>query len=174
MPILVMLLHLTQNLAQTKNIGHLVSFLGSISLARPLFGAALLFDETEASFTWLFETFLATHNGKQPRTIYTDQDAAMGKAIKIVFTESYHGLCTFHIMQNAVKLLSPVKDKEEEEGEKEEEEGEEEEDEEESHILSDFSACMYGHEEKASFEEAFQIMRSKVHKQIWLDSIYKV
>jgi zinc finger SWIM domain-containing protein 3 len=51
-----------------------------------IFGATLLFDETEALFTWLFETFLAAHNGKQPRTIYTDQDAAMGKAIKIVFT----------------------------------------------------------------------------------------
>ena len=38
-------------------------------------------------------------------------------------------------MQNAVKHLSPVKDKEEEEGEKEEEEGEEEEGEEESHNL---------------------------------------
>ena len=51
-----------------------------------IFGAALLFDETEASFAWLFETFLAAHNGKQSRTIYTDQDATMGKAIKIVFT----------------------------------------------------------------------------------------
>jgi hypothetical protein len=37
-----------------------------------IFGAALLFDETEASFTWLFETFLAAHNGKQPKTICID------------------------------------------------------------------------------------------------------
>ncbi|XP_066333734.1 protein FAR1-RELATED SEQUENCE 9-like [Miscanthus floridulus] len=35
----------------------------------------------------------------------------MGKAISKVFTESYHGLCIFHIMQNAVKHLSSVKDK---------------------------------------------------------------
>ena len=73
----------------------------------------------------MFETFLAAHNGKQPRTIYTDQDATMEKGIKIIFTESYHGLCTFYIIQNAVKHLSPVKDKEKDEGEKEEE-GEEE------------------------------------------------
>ena len=63
-----------------------------------IFGAVILFDETEDSFTWLFETFLAAHNGRQPRTIFTDQDAAMGKAVKKVFTESYHRLCTFHIM----------------------------------------------------------------------------
>ncbi|XP_008670011.3 protein FAR1-RELATED SEQUENCE 5 [Zea mays] len=81
----------------------------------------------------------------------------MGKAIPNVFTESYHGLCTFHIMQNVVKHLSPVKGQEKE-----------------SHILSDFSACMYRYEDKIEFEEAFDSMRSKVHKQTWLDSIYKV
>ena len=53
-------------------------------------------------------TFLAAHNGRQPRTIYADQDAAMGGPIEKVFTESYHGLCTFHIMQNAVKHLTQV------------------------------------------------------------------
>ena len=131
-----------------------------------IFGAAILFDETEDSFTWLFETFLAAHNGQQPKTIYTDQDAAMGKAIKNVFTESYHGLCTFHTMQNAIKHLS-VKGQEEEEGEGDQED-------EEPHILSDFSACMYGYEDKTEFQETFDIMRSKVHKQTWLDSIYKV
>ena len=33
---------------------------------------------------------------------------------------------------------------------------------------------MYGYEDKEAFEEAFDIMRTKVHKQTWLDSIYKV
>ena len=131
-----------------------------------------MFDETEASFTWLFETFVTAHNRNQPRIIYTGQDAAMEKAAKKVFTESYHGLCTLQIMRNAVKHLSPVKCNEEEEGEKEvQEEGEEED--EESHILKDFSACMYGYEDKVAFQEAFDILRSKVHKQTWLDSIYK-
>ena len=75
----------------------------------------------------------------------------MGKAIKIVFTKSYHGLCTFYIMQNVVKHLSPVKDMEEEEGQEKNEgqDKEEDEGEEESHILYDFSACMFSHEDKA-------------------------
>ena len=55
---------------------------------------------------------------------YTDQDTAMAKVEKIVITESYHGLCTFHIMQD------------------------------EEHILSDFSACMYDYEDKEAFQEA--------------------
>ena len=101
----------------------------------------------------------------------------MAKAIPKVLIESYHGLCTFHIMQNAVKHLSPVKDEEKEEDTQEgegEKETEDKEEDEESHILSDFSACMYGYEDKAAFQEAFDLMRSKVHKQTWLDSIYKV
>ena len=101
----------------------------------------------------------------------------MAKAILKVFTESYHELCTFHIMQNAVKYLSPVTDEKKEEDTQEgkgEKETEDKEEDEESHILSDFSACMYGYEDKAAFQEAFDLMRSKVHKQTWLDSIYKV
>ena len=103
----------------------------------------------------MFATFLAAQNGKQPTTIYTDQDAAMGKAIKIVFTESYHELCIFHIMQNVVKHLAPMKGTEKEECEEKDEGQEEDEGEDESHILYDFSACMFGHQDEASFEEGF-------------------
>ena len=84
---------------------------------------------------------------------------------------------TVHLSHNAEcwqAFLSPMKGKEEDEGEEKDKGEEEDEGEEESHILSDFSACMFGHEDETSFEEEFQIMRSKVHKQTWLDSIYKV
>ncbi len=49
-----------------------------------IFGAALLYDETANSFVWLFKTFLNVMSGKKPKTILTDEDAAMAKAIKIV------------------------------------------------------------------------------------------
>ncbi|XP_043710597.1 protein FAR1-RELATED SEQUENCE 5-like [Telopea speciosissima] len=68
-----------------------------------IFGAALLYDETVPSFKWLFETFLETHGQKKPKTIFTDQDAAMARAIGEVLPETWHGLCTWHIMQNGIK-----------------------------------------------------------------------
>lgn len=111
-----------------------------------IFGAALLYDETFESFKWLFDTFLATHNQKQPRTIYTDQDIAMGKAIEHVFTEAWHGICTFHIMQNATKHLPSNRNSE-------------------TNLLTEFSSCMYDHGDKVKFEEAFDAMRKKVQKQ---------
>jgi hypothetical protein len=63
-----------------------------------VFGGAFTYDETFKSFKWLFQSFLKAHNGQQQKTIYTDQDVAMGKAIVEVFSEAWHGLCIFHIM----------------------------------------------------------------------------
>jgi zinc finger SWIM domain-containing protein 3 len=42
--------------------------------------------------------------------MYTDEDIAMGKAVGHVFSATQHGLCTFHIMQNAIKHLCSHKD----------------------------------------------------------------
>jgi hypothetical protein len=53
-----------------------------------IFGAALLYNETEYSFKWLFEAFLEAHKQKHPRTIYTYQDMAIKNAISMVFPNS--------------------------------------------------------------------------------------
>jgi zinc finger SWIM domain-containing protein 3 len=126
-----------------------------------IFGASLLYDETFDSFKWLFEAFLSVHNEKQPRTIFTDQDSAMGKAIDRVFSESKHGLCTFHIMQNAIKHLPSKRKDGETENTLEEGDGEGN----GSSLLKDFSACMYEYDDPETFEEAFKVMRSKVKTQ---------
>ncbi|KAF1885991.1 hypothetical protein Lal_00032301 [Lupinus albus] len=47
-----------------------------------MFGCALLADETAVSFTWLFKAFLESMGNQQPKTIFTDQDASMAKAIR--------------------------------------------------------------------------------------------
>jgi len=62
-----------------------------------IFGAALLFDESANSFVWVFRNFLKAMSGKQPVTIFTDQCAAMEKAIKLVFPNASHRLCLWHI-----------------------------------------------------------------------------
>ncbi|XP_072057985.1 protein FAR1-RELATED SEQUENCE 5-like isoform X2 [Arachis hypogaea] len=46
-----------------------------------IFGAALLYDESSDSFEWLFRVFLKTHKNKKPRTIFTDQAAAMANGL---------------------------------------------------------------------------------------------
>ncbi|XP_028110324.1 protein FAR1-RELATED SEQUENCE 5-like [Camellia sinensis] len=73
-----------------------------------VFGAALMYDETTDSFIWLFKTFLEAMSNKLPKTIFTDQDAAMAKAISYVMPNTYHRLCTWHMMQNAIKHMSGI------------------------------------------------------------------
>ncbi|XP_059627465.1 protein FAR-RED IMPAIRED RESPONSE 1-like [Cornus florida] len=70
-----------------------------------MFGAAFMYDETTKSFVWLFETFLKAMSGKAPKTIFTDQDAVMGKALTQVMPRTKHYLCVWHLMQNAQKHL---------------------------------------------------------------------
>jgi transposase-like protein len=40
------------------------------------------------------------------------QSILMEKAVKEVFLEAWHGLCTFHILQNVVKHLAEPDDEE--------------------------------------------------------------
>ncbi|XP_004309765.1 PREDICTED: protein FAR1-RELATED SEQUENCE 5-like [Fragaria vesca subsp. vesca] len=70
-----------------------------------IFGAALMYDETAASFIWLFETFLKAMCGKPPQTFFTDQDVTIAKVVLHVMPDTYHQLCIWHLMQNAAKKV---------------------------------------------------------------------
>ena len=64
----------------------------------------------------------------------------MGKAVSEVFTSTWHGLCTRHISQNALKHLCS--------NEEESQNKEESNNEEVPSILSDFSSCIYEYEKR--------------------------
>ncbi|XP_042479772.1 protein FAR1-RELATED SEQUENCE 5-like [Macadamia integrifolia] len=122
-----------------------------------IFGAALLYDETSESFRWLFEAFMKVYGQKKPLTIFTDQDAAIGNAISEVFPDTWHGLCTWHIMQNGIKLSGNLmKDG--------------------SFFLKEFKTCMYHYEGVLEFENAWDKLLSdyQVKDSSWLNRIYEL
>jgi zinc finger SWIM domain-containing protein 3 len=122
-----------------------------------VFGAALLYDETIESFKWLFESFLDAHADKKPKTIFTDQDPAMAKALNEVMPNTWHGLYTWHIMQNGIKHLGNLmKDG--------------------SSLLQVFKTCMFEYEDENEFEKSWEEMIDKyaTHDRSWLDGIYKL
>ncbi|MBA0789663.1 hypothetical protein Gotri_027750, partial [Gossypium trilobum] len=51
-----------------------------------LFGCALLLDESESSFTWLFRTWLSAMNDRPPVSIITDQDRAIQAAVSQLYS----------------------------------------------------------------------------------------
>lgn len=77
-------------------------------LQSTLFGCALLLDETESSFIWLFKTWCEAMCGHHPLSIITNEDTAIEAAIMHVFPKSHHVLNKWHILNRAPKQLSHV------------------------------------------------------------------
>ncbi|XP_062093608.1 protein FAR1-RELATED SEQUENCE 9-like [Humulus lupulus] len=122
-----------------------------------IFGTALLYDETAETFAWLFDTFAKTMSGKKPKTILTDQDAAMEKALESQWPETTHRLCIWHIYQNAPKNLSGVFQNFRE-------------------FTKDFSSCIYDYDEKDVFIEAWNSMLEKydLRDNKWLKKMFNL
>lgn len=73
-----------------------------------LFGCALLADESESTFIWLFTTWLEAMSGQQPGLIVTDYDLAISRAVQQVFPHSSHRYCKWHIMSKMPKELGMI------------------------------------------------------------------
>ncbi|KAA8544449.1 hypothetical protein F0562_022511 [Nyssa sinensis] len=73
-----------------------------------LFGCALLLDESEATFVWLFRTFLAAMNDHAPVSIITDQDKVIQAAVAQVFPEIRHCISKWHVLREGQERLAHV------------------------------------------------------------------
>ena len=62
-----------------------------------LFGWALLADEQEDTFAWLFTQWLKCMHGLAPKAIITDQDPQIGGAIEKIFPNTRKCFCSGHI-----------------------------------------------------------------------------
>ncbi|KAJ9565625.1 hypothetical protein OSB04_001591 [Centaurea solstitialis] len=81
------------------------------------FGDTISFDATyrtnsnedAENYTWVLQAFLKAHE-KQPRFVITDQCLGMKAAIPLVFTESTHRFCAWHIMDKMPGKVTISKD----------------------------------------------------------------
>jgi zinc finger SWIM domain-containing protein 3 len=94
--------------------------------------------------------------GKDPSTIFTDQDATMSGAIAYVLPNTSHRLCLWHIVLNASKHLTHVIH---------------------SHrhkFQSDFKSCIYEDRSEECFETKWHKLLTKydLHKNLWMQNLY--
>ena len=92
-----------------------------------------------------------------PKTIFTNQDLAMAKALNEVMSNTYQRLCTWHIMQNGIKHLENLmKDV--------------------SSFLQVFKIYTFDYNDKIEFEKTWEDMIDTyaIHDRSWLVSIYKL
>lgn len=92
---------------ENKNMMPFVMFTGINHHCQSVaFGCALLTDETEASFIWLFENWLVAMCGRPPISLITDYHEAMTAAISSVFPDARHRLSRYHILRKCRERLS--------------------------------------------------------------------
>jgi hypothetical protein len=75
-----------------------------------IFGAALVSDETTETYKWVLSSFLEAMGNRQPKAVMTDGDLAMREAIRVVFPETCHRLCAWHLNKNAYENVKKKKD----------------------------------------------------------------
>ncbi|XP_028098978.1 protein FAR-RED IMPAIRED RESPONSE 1-like [Camellia sinensis] len=70
-----------------------------------LLGCGLLSSEDTDTFVWLFKSWLNCMSDHPPKAIITNQCKAMQKAIEIVFPNTRHRWCLWHIMKKIPEKL---------------------------------------------------------------------
>jgi len=63
-----------------------------------LLGASLISSDDTSTFVWLFRVWLECMDGRAPKAIITNQDRVMKSAIALVFPDTRHRYCLWHIM----------------------------------------------------------------------------
>ncbi|KAK0600697.1 hypothetical protein LWI29_017563 [Acer saccharum] len=74
-----------------------------------LFECGLISNEDTETYIWLFQSWLTCMSGCAPTAIITDQDKAMQKAIEIVFPDTRHRWCLWHILKKLPEKLKSFK-----------------------------------------------------------------
>ncbi|CAH9095465.1 unnamed protein product [Cuscuta epithymum] len=115
-----------------------------------IFGCALVSDETFETYKWVLETFLEAMHKKHPISVVTDGDVAMREAIKLVFPDSTHRLCAWHLNKNACENVKN------------------------SPFLDDFKKAMYSNFTPEEFEDFWQqiIVEHGVEGNTWVLKTY--
>ncbi|XP_035547294.1 protein FAR-RED IMPAIRED RESPONSE 1-like [Juglans regia] len=120
-----------------------------------LLGAGLISSEDTETFVWLFQTWLKCMGGITPKAIITDQDRAMKNAIAVVFPESRHRLCLWHILKKVPEKLSSYASYK-------------------SGMKNALLKCVYDSQSVEEFEKSWDqlITTYNLHENVWLKRLF--
>ena len=63
--------------------------------------------ETQADYIWILHCTLKATNNLSSIVLYTDSDPAMLTAVQVVYPQTRHLLCIYHITENVKKRPDP-------------------------------------------------------------------
>ncbi|XP_031284284.1 protein FAR1-RELATED SEQUENCE 5-like [Pistacia vera] len=119
-----------------------------------LLGCGLISHEDTETFVWLFKVWLACMGNSTPKAIIIDQDRAMQNAVEIVFPDTRHRWCLWHIMKKLPEKLKGYREYE--------------------HIKFTLQNVVYDSLTCEEFEEWWNsfIEKYNLHGNDWLSSLY--
>lgn len=92
-----------------KDFIPLVMFTGVNHHLQPVvFGCAFLVDESETSFSWLFEQWLTAMLSRPPVSLITSLNWAIATAVAKVFPNTRHIFCRKHVVDTILEELSDL------------------------------------------------------------------
>ncbi|XP_022845367.1 protein FAR-RED IMPAIRED RESPONSE 1-like [Olea europaea var. sylvestris] len=120
-----------------------------------LLGCGLVSNKDTETFVWLFRTWLQCMHGLAPHGIVTDQDRAMQNAIQIVFPNTKHRWCLWHIMKKLPEKFGYHVDK--------------------GSIFTTIHSLVYDCQFVEDFENGWRVMVERFHlyENEWLAGLYE-
>ncbi|PNX80761.1 hypothetical protein L195_g036772 [Trifolium pratense] len=117
-----------------------------------IFAAALVSNETTETYKWVLTLFSKAMYGKHPKAVITDGDLSMREAIRVVFPNTRHRLCAWHLHKNACQH---VKD---------------------TNFLAQFKSLMYYHYTPETFESEWKRVVDSygVSNNPWVQKTYEL
>lgn len=72
-----------------------------------LLGCALIGEESESTYSWLFRTWLKAVGDRAPGVMITDQDKLLSDTVVEVFPSSRHCFCLWNVVSKIPEMLNP-------------------------------------------------------------------
>ncbi|XP_042962627.1 protein FAR1-RELATED SEQUENCE 5-like [Carya illinoinensis] len=120
-----------------------------------LLGANLISSKDTETFVWLFDTWLQYMDGIALKAIITDQDRAMKNAIALVFPNTRHRFCLWHILKKVLEKLGSYGSYK-------------------TGMKSALMKCIYDTQRVNEFEKCWDELLTtyNLHENAWLQSLY--
>ncbi|XP_024996074.1 protein FAR1-RELATED SEQUENCE 7-like [Cynara cardunculus var. scolymus] len=133
------------------------SFVGVNHHRQPvLLGCALIADESEESFTWVFQAWVRAMSGKRPVSIIADQDKCIQNSIAQVFPGTHHRFSAWQIVSMEHENLGALRSMDE--------------------FKFEYETCISQSQTASEFDSAWSVLVTKynIKENAWLKEMYKM
>uniref|UniRef100_A0A1J3DFE4 Protein FAR1-RELATED SEQUENCE n=1 Tax=Noccaea caerulescens TaxID=107243 RepID=A0A1J3DFE4_NOCCA len=121
-----------------------------------LLGCALIGEESESTYSWLFRTWLKAVGGQAPGVVITDQGKLLSDVVVEVFPSARHCFCLWSVMSKIPEMVNPFVSQDD-------------------GFMESFRDCVHGSWTDEQFERRWSKMIGKfeLNENEWVHSLFR-